>query len=141
MSDWLPAFGTAQENFAQAQKWRGITHFGGVPGGQEPNFTKALHYYDACLRIEPAHEFAMSHRAICLWSLGRRAEAVRVLNTGLTNNLFQNHADTGDHCRGLNVFARWEVIDPGSSRDEPGSIGSGSRCSAVAPREGATIAG
>lgn len=54
---------------------------------------------------------------------------------------FQNHADTGDHCRGLNVFARWEVIDPGSSRDEPGSIGSGSRCSAVAPREGATIAG
>ena len=94
MSAWLPAFGTAQENFVQAQKWRGITHFGGVPGGQEPNFTKALHYYDACLRIEPAHEFAMSHRAICLWSLGRRAEAVRVLNTGLANNLFQNHADT-----------------------------------------------
>ena len=80
MSDWLPAFGTAQENFAQAQKWRGITHFGGVPGGQEPNFTKALHYYDACLRIEPAHEFAMSHRAICLWSLGRRAEARDLLS-------------------------------------------------------------
>ena len=75
MSAWLPAFGTAQENFNQAQKWRGITHFGGVPGGQEPNFTKALHYYDACLRIEPAHEFAISHRAICLWDLARQHEA------------------------------------------------------------------
>ena len=94
MSAWLPAFGTAQENFNQAQKWRGITHFGGVPGGGEPNFAKALHYYDACLRINHVHEFAISHRAICLWDLARQHEAVGVLSVGLAKNQFPNHADT-----------------------------------------------
>ena len=80
MSDWLPAFGTAQENFVQAQKWRGITHFGGVPGGQEPNFTKALHYYDgspacgtaAACPLQPRQRYLQDHpgqmTALFLWS-------------------------------------------------------------------------
>ena len=93
MSAWLPAFGTAQEYFNQAQKWRGITHFGGVPGGGEPNFAKALHYYDACLRINHVHEFAISHRAICLWDLGKRHEAVGVLNIALTKGQCPTHSE------------------------------------------------
>merc|ERR1712224_1082614 len=72
-------FSTAHENFVEAQKWRGISRFVGGTGhggGQQPNYNFALQYYDAALRIEPTHEYAISHRAYCLWSLGRRQEAV-----------------------------------------------------------------
>ena len=94
----LRVYGTAQENFAEAQKWRGIPelrrHFGEVPGGQRPNNNNALHYFNAALSIDPTHEFAISHRAYCLWTLGRQHEAVGVLSVGLAKNQFPNHADT-----------------------------------------------
>ena len=90
----LRVYGTAQENFAEAQKWRGISHFGEVPGGQRPNNNNALHYFNAALSIDPTHEFAISHRADCLWTLGRQHEAIGVLSVGLAKNQFPNHADT-----------------------------------------------
>ena len=89
----LRLYGTAHENFAEAQKWRGVSKFGEVPGGQ-PNSNNALHYFNAALSIDPTHEFAISHRAICLWNLGRQHEAVGVLSVGLAKNQFPNHADT-----------------------------------------------
>ena len=90
----LRVYGTAQENFEEAQKWRGISHFGEVPGGQQPNNKNALHYFNAALSIDPTHEFAISHRAYCLWTLGRQHEAVGVLSVGLAKNQFPNHAAT-----------------------------------------------
>ena len=94
----LRVYGTAQENFEEAQKWRGIPelrrHFGEVPGGQRPNNNNALHYFNAALSIDPTHEFAISHRAYCLWTLGRQHEAIGVLSVGLAKNQFPNHADT-----------------------------------------------
>ena len=89
----LRVYGTAQENFEEAQKWRGISKFGEVPGGQ-PNSNNALHYFNAALSIDPTHEVAISHRAICLWDLGRQHEAVGVLSVGLAKNQFPKHADT-----------------------------------------------
>ena len=90
----LRVYGTAQRNFEEAQKWRGISHFGEVPGGQQPNNKNALHYFNAALSIDPTHEFAISHRAYCLWTLGRQHESVGVLSVGLAKNQFPNHADT-----------------------------------------------
>lgn len=90
----LRVYGTARENFAEAQKWRGISKFGEVPGGQQPNNKNALHYFNAALSIDPTHEFALSHRAWCLWELGRQHEAVGVLSVGLAKNQFPRHADT-----------------------------------------------
>jgi len=90
----LRVYGTARENFAEAQKWRGISAFGEVPGGQRPNNNNALHYFNAALSIDPAHEAAISHRAICLWDLGKRHEAVGVLNIALAKNQCPTHSET-----------------------------------------------